>query len=139
MIGFILLTVLKVALIAGLWISIKKDNDASIELFALPLAFVLTGFIVSVVIIASIPSDSKYLCNRKARCENLVQSINDKMSTETISYIISDAISINKKIENHRAHVDSKFSGIYYSKKIAEQEFIELPELTITITNKNNE
>lgn len=135
MIGLFLLITLSIALWIGCIAFRKLDNDGG------AFACGLLGTIATVVLffatmgVCMVPSDAKIFCEKRARCANLVESINDKMTIETINHIVNDATYINKKILNHREHVDSKFSGVFYSRKVAEQELIDLSGIVVT-TNK---
>lgn len=139
MIGLILLIVLAVSLIAGCVICTKNDLEVGEYICGLFGGFACVGLLFAIIGICILPSDSDAFVRKRDKIENLVESINDKMTTETINSIVSDALYVNSKIEDHRKHVDSKFSGVFYSHKVAELELIELPELTVAVTNEKTE
>lgn len=139
MIELILLIIVVIALWAGVGIGIKRDNDVLQYLCGFFGGFASVGLLSAIICICVAPSDAEEFVKRYERCTNYIESINEKMTTETINDIISGAIVINEKIENHRKHVDSKFSGVFYSHKIAELELIELPELKVEVAKEDKE
>lgn len=139
MIGLILLILLVIGLWTGLVIAVKQDNEIVEGLCGVFGGIASIGLLAAIVSICVLPSNADYAARNRDRTANLVESINDKMTTETVNDIISKAVLINSDIENHRKHVDSKFSGVFYSRKIAELELIELPELTVVVTDKKTE
>lgn len=139
MIGLILLILLVIGLWTGLVISVEQDNDIAEYLCGLIGGIASVGLLAAIICICVLPSNSDAFARERDRVENLVESINGKMTTETINTIVSDALYVNNKIESHRRHVDSKFLGVFYSHKIAEMELIELPELTVAVTNEKTE
>lgn len=139
MIGLILLILFTIACWVGLVIAVKQDNDIVECLCGVFGGIASIGLLAAIVSICVLPSNADYAARNRDRTANLVESINDKMTTETVNDIISKAVLINSDIENHRKHVDSKFSGVFYSRKIAELELIELPELTVVVTDKKTE
>ena len=76
--------------------------------------------------IASI-SEAEAFVTEKAYHEDLVKSLNENASVTTLNRAITYAIRDNERILTHRRNVDNIFYGVYYSKKISEQELIELP------------
>ena len=139
MIGLILLILLTIGLWTGLVIAVKRDNDIVEYLCGLIGGIASVGLLAAIICICVLPSNADYVARNRDRTANLVESINDKMTTETVNDIISKAVLINSDIENHKKHVDSKFSGVFYSRKIAEMEPIVLPELTVVRTTENTE
>ena len=139
MIGLILLILLVIGLWTGLVIAVKQDNDI-VEYFCGVFGMIASaGLLSAIIYICVLPSNSDAFARERDRVEIMVESINGKMTTEIINSIISDALHVNSKIEDHRKHVDNKFSGVFYSHKIAEMELIELPELTVAVTNEKTE
>ena len=55
------------------------------------------------------------------------------MSPQTISDIISDAVSYNEKIEKNRKYCDNKMWGFMYNKEVANIEPIEIPKYKFSV------
>ena len=136
MIGFILLIVLTVVLFAGAIVFDKLDNDPASFTCGLFGAFAAVGLLFSIIGLCVAPSDADSFCEQREIRANLVESINDKMATETVNQIISNAIYTNSKIERHRKYVDNSFIGCYYSHKIAECELIPIPKIGVVVNKE---
>lgn len=134
MILFISLIVLTVLLWIATVVSDKHGNDGSAYGHAIFACFASFGLLFSTIYICVFPSEAESFANDHEVRTNLVESINDTMSTETVNEILNDAISANKRIELHRKYVDSKFIGWYYSHKIADLELIPIPKIGIVTT-----
>ena len=131
MIALILLIVLVIALWTGCILFHKHRNDGGEFVCGLLGGLTSVVLLFAIVGVCALPSDANGFCERRDGCANLVESINDKMTTETINKIVTNAIYINQKILKHREHVNSDFVGVFYSRKVADQELIALPEFTV--------
>ena len=139
MIGYVLLAILMVGSWALFEIGLKKDVDwAGVIgvifglLFTVPFLMASIEFGVKRSDVVSFMSDRDYQ-------QELIYSINDNMSPQTISRIISSAANINERIERNKAHCNSVMWGFMYNKGIAEVEPIEIPKLKYQITIENDE
>ena len=65
----------------------------------------------------------------------MVEAINENMDSETVSYILSNAVDANNTILRHRQNVNNIFWGVFYSHDIANQELIDIPKITIKTNN----
>ena len=103
------------------------------NMFGGEFVFTLLSIILSLALISSIveicvlPSEAEAFVTEKAYHEDLVKSLNENASVTTLNRAITYAIRDNERILTHRRNVDNIFYGVYYSKKISEQELIELP------------
>jgi hypothetical protein len=139
MIGYILLVIL----MAGAWtllgIGVKKDIDWAV------IAGVSFGLLSTVVfLVTSIElgtkhSDAVSFENSRNYQQELIYSISDTMSPQTISRIVANATYINERIERNRRHCDSKMWGFLYDKEVANVEPIAIPKLRYQITIENDE
>ena len=133
MFGYILLAILMVGGWTLVYIGLKKDMDWA---FIVGVIFGMSSTMVFVL--TSIKLGTKYsdaVCfeNKRNYQQELVYSINDNMSPQTINKIISDAVNINERIEKNKSHCNSVMWGIMYNKGIAEVEPIEIPKLKYQI------
>lgn len=135
MILFISLIILTVLLWVATVVSNKHGNDASEYAHALFACFASVGLLFSVIYVCTLPGEAESFAKGHEVRANLVESINDSMSTETVNEILNDAIKANNRIELHRRHVDGKFLGWYYSHKIADLELIPIPKIGVITTN----
>lgn len=133
MIGYILLIIL----MAGAWVllgvGVKKDVDWAV------IVGVILGVLSTVVFMATSikfgtkHSDAVSFENDRNYQQELIYSISDSMSPQTISKITSSAAYINERIETNRKHCNSVMWGFMYNKGIAEVELIEIPKLKYQI------
>jgi hypothetical protein len=133
MIGYILLAIL----MAGAWtlfgFGVKRDTDWQLAVG------IIFGLISTVVFLASSiefgmkRSDAVSFENDRDYQQELIYSINDNMSPQTISRIVSSAVYTNERIERNKAHCNSVMWGFMYNKGIAEVEPIEIPKLKYQI------
>lgn len=136
MILFISLIVLTALLWVGTVVSDKHGNDGSAYAHAFFACCASFGLLFSIVYICVFPAEAESFANDHEIRTNLVESINDTMSTETVNEILNDAINANNRIELHRKYVDNKFIGWYYSHKIADLELIQIPKIGIITVNE---
>ena len=139
MVGYILLIIL----CAGSWTlfryGVKRDIGWQL------IVGVIFGLITSVLVfVTSIEfsmkrSDAVSFMSERDYKQELVNSISDTMSPQTISKIISSAAYTNERIERNKAHCNSVMWGFMYNKGIAEVELIEIPKLKYQITIENDE
>ena len=139
MIGYILLIIL----CAGAWTlfgyGVKRDIDWQL------IVGIIFGLITTVVVlVTSIEfgmkrSDAISFMSDRDYNQELVYSISDTMSPQTINRIILSAAYINERIERNKAHCNSVMWGFMYNKGIAEVELIEIPKLKYQITIENDE
>ena len=105
-------------------------------LSAMLSAALLCAVIFSLLFIGDAHSDASYFIENRAYHEELVGAINENMSFETASKIIKDAEKNNNKIAKNRKYSNSIFVGVYFSKKVAKEEFIKIPKLKISAKNE---
>ena len=134
MILFILLVVLTILFWVATVVSDKHGNDASAYVHAVFACFASVGLLFSVIYVCTLPGEAESFAKGHEVRANLVESINDTMSTETVNEILNDAIEANDRIELHRRHVDGKFLSWYYSHKIADLELIPIPKIGVITT-----
>lgn len=139
MIGYILLAIL----MAGAWtlfgFGVKKDADWQLIVGVIFGLISTVVFLVSSIEFGMKHSDAVSFEDDRDYKQELVYSINDNMSPQTISRIISSAVYINERIEKNKAHCNSVMWGFMYNKGIAEVEPIEIPKLKYQITIENDE
>ena len=133
MFGYILLAILMVGAWALVYIGLKKDIN-----WAFIIGYIFTTLFTAVFLITSIKLGAKYsdavsFEDKRNYQQELIYSINDNMSPQTINKIISDAVNINERIEKNKSHCNSVMWGIMYNKGIAEVEPIEIPKLRYQI------
>ena len=133
MFGYILLAILMVGGWTLVYIGLKKDMDWA---FIVGVIFGMSStmvFVLTSIKLGTKYSDAVYFENKRNYQQELVYSINDNMSPQTINKIISDAVNINERIEKNKSHCNSIMWGIMYNKGIAEVEPIEIPKLKYQI------
>ena len=134
MIGYILLIIL----CAGFWtlfgICQKKDIEwaAIVGIICGMITTVL--FIVSTIEIGVKRPDAASFKNDRDYKQELIYSISDTMSPQTISKIVAGAAYTNERIERNQKHCNSKMWGFMYNKEIAEVEPIDIPKIKYQIT-----
>ena len=134
MIGYILLAILMVGAWTLLGIGVKKDMDwALIVGVIFGLLFTVPFLLVTSIEFGAKRSDAVSFMSNRDYQQELIYSINDNMSPQTISRIISSATYINEKIEENKSHCNSVMWGFMYNKGIAEVEPIEIPKLKYQI------
>jgi hypothetical protein len=89
---------------------------------------------VSTIEIGSKCPDAASFKNGRDYQQELIYSISDTMSPQTVSKIVAGATYINERIERNQKHCDSKMWGFMYNKGIAEVELIDIPKLKYQIT-----
>ena len=115
------------------YIGLKKDMDWA---FIVGVIFGMSStmvFVLTSIKLGTKYSDAVYFENKRNYQQELVYSINDNMSPQTINKIISDAVNVNERIEKNKSHCNSIMWGIMYNKGIAEVEPIEIPKLKYQI------
>ena len=133
MFGYILLAILMVGGWTLVYIGLKKDMDWAF------IAGVIFGMSSTMVFVpTSIKLGIKYsdavsFKNKRNYQQELIYSISDNMSPQTINKIVSDAVNINERIEKNKSHCNSVMWGFMYNKGIAEVEPIEMPKLKYQI------
>ena len=133
MFGYILLVILMVGGWTLVYIGLKKDMDWA---FIVGVIFGMSStmvFVLTSIKLGTKYSDAVYFENKRNYQQELVYSINDNMSPQTINKIISDAVNINERIKKNKSHCNSIMWGIMYNKGIAEVEPIEMPKLKYQI------
>ena len=90
------------------------------------------AFFVMTMLSATKNSDAKYLCAERDFYENLIESVSDGATLETVNKIVAKSNDINEQILKHRKYCDSAFIGCLYSKDIANADLIEIPTLYLT-------
>lgn len=133
MFGYILLAILMVGGWALVYIGLKKDMDWA---FIVGVIFAMSSTIVFVstsIKLGTKYSDAVFFENKRNYQQELIYSINDNMSPQTINKIISDAVNINERIEKNKSHCNSVMWGVMYNKGIAEVDLIKIPKLKYQI------
>ena len=133
MFGYILLAILMAGGWSLVYIGLKKDMDWA---FNVGVIFAMSSTIVFVstsIKLGTKYSDAVSFENKRNYQQELIYSINDNMSPQTINKIISDAVNINERIEKNKSHCNSVMWGVMYNKGIAEVEPIEIPKLKYQI------
>lgn len=134
MIGYILLIIL----MAGAWtllgFGVKRDTDWQVIVGVIFSMITTLLFIVSTIEISTKHSDAVSFENKRNYQQELIYSISDVMSPQTISNIVASATYTNERIERNQKHCNSKMWGFMYNKEIAEVEPIEIPKLKYQIT-----
>ena len=133
MIGYILLAILMVGAWTLLGIGVKKDMDWALIVGVIFGLLFTVPFLVTSIEFGVKRSDAVLFANNRDYQQELIYSINDNMSPQTISRIISSAADINEKIERNKAHCNSVMWGFMYNKGIAGVEPIEIPKLKYQI------
>lgn len=133
MFGYILLAILMVGGWTLVYIGLKKDMDWA---FIVGVIFGMSStmvFLPTSIKLGTKYSDAVSFKNKRNYQQELIYSISDNMSPQTINKIISDAVNINERIEKNKSHCNSVMWGIMYNKGIAEVEPIEIPKLKYQI------
>ena len=133
MIGYILIAILMVGGWTLVYIGVNKDVDWA---FIVGVIFGMLStmvFLPTSIILGTKHCEAVSFENNRNFHQELIYSINDNMSPQTISRIISNATSINEKIEKNKSHCNSVMWGFMYNKGIAEVELIEIPKLKYQI------
>lgn len=134
MIGYILLFIL----FAGSWtlfgFGVKRGEDWQLGVGMFFGLITLALFATATIELASRHSDVVSFESDRNYQQELIYSISDTMSPQTIDKILSGATNINERIERNRKHCNSKMWGFMYNKEIAEVEPIDIPKLTYKIT-----
>ena len=133
MIGYILLAILTVGAWTLFGIGLKKDMEGAVIVGVIFGLLFTVPFLVTSIEFGVKRSDAVLFANNRDYQQELIYSINDNMSPQTISRIISSAADINEKIERNKAHCNSVMWGFMYNKGIAEVEPIEIPKLKYQI------
>ena len=133
MIGYVLLIILMIVAWVVLCIGVKKDIDWAVAFGAIFAVLFTVLFVVTSIGLGTKHYDAVSFENDRNYKQELIYSISDTMSPQTISKIITNATYINESIENNRRHCDSKMWGFIYNKWIAEIEPIEIPKLKYQI------
>lgn len=139
MIGYILLIIL----MAGAWtllgFGVKRDTDWQIIVGVIFGMITTVLFMVSTIEIATKHPDAVSFKDSRDYQQELIYSISDTMSPQTISKIVASATYTNKRIERSQKHCNSKMWGFMYNKEIAEVEPIGIPKLKYQIIIENDE
>lgn len=134
MIGYILLIIL----MAGAWtllgFGVKRNTDWPVIVGVIFGVITTVLFMVSTIEIGSKCPDAASFKNDRDYQQELIYSISDVMSPQTISNIVASATYTNERIERNQKHCDSKMWGFIYNKEIAEVEPIDIPKLKYQIT-----
>ena len=133
MIGYILLAILMVGAWTLFGIGLKKDMEGAVIVGVIFGLLFMVPFLVSSIEFGMKHSDAVSFENDRNYRQELIYSINDNMSPQTISRIISSAACTNERIEKNKAHCNSVMWGFMYNKGIAEVEPIEIPKLKYQI------
>ena len=134
MIGYVLLIIL----MAGAWtllgFGVKRNTDWQVIVGVIFGLITTVLFIVSTMEFGLKRSDAASFKNDRDYQQELIYSISDTMSPQTVSKIVAGATYINERIERNQKHCDSKMLGFMYNKGVAEVEPIDIPKLKYQIT-----
>ena len=133
MIGYILLAILTVGAWTLFGIGLKKDMEGAVIVGVIFGLLFTVPFLVTSIEFGVKRSDAVSFMSNRDYQQELIYSINDNMSPQTISRIISSAANINEKIGRNKAHCNSVMWGFMYNKGIAGVEPIEIPKLKYQI------
>jgi hypothetical protein len=133
MIGYILLAILMVGAWTLFGIGLKKDMEGAVVAGVIFGLLFTAPFMVSSIELGTKHSDAVSFKNNRDFQQELIHSISDTMSPQTISKIVASATYINERIERNQQHCNSKMWGFMYNKGIAEVEPIEIPKLKYQI------
>lgn len=133
MIGYVLLTILTVGTWTLFGIGLKKDMEWAVIVGVIFGLLFTVPFLVTSIEFGVKRSDAASFMSNRDYQQELIYSINDNMSPQTISRIISSAANTNERIERNKAHCNSVMWGFMYNKGIAEVEPIEIPKLKYQI------
>ena len=133
MIGYVLLIIL----MAGAWVllgvGVKKDVDWVVAIGVILGVLSTVFFLVTSMEFGKKRSDAISFENDRNYQQELIYSISDTMSPQTINIIITDATYINERIERNQKHCYSKMWGFMYNKEIAQVEPIIIPKYKFLI------
>ncbi len=133
MIGYILLFIL----FAGSWtlfgFGVKRGEDWQFGVGMFFGLITLVLFTTATMELALRHSDAVSFESDRNYQQELIYSISDTMSPQTIDKILYNAAYINERIERNRKHWNSVMWGFMYNKEIAEVEPIEIPKLKYQI------
>jgi len=133
MIGYILLAILMIGAWTLLCIGIKKDNDCAVSIGCVFAVLFTVPFMITSIELGTKHSDAISFENDRNYQQELIYSVSDSMSPQTISKIVDEATYINERIEKNKAYCNSVMWGFMYNKGIAEVEPIEIPKLKYQI------
>ena len=133
MIGYVLLAILTVGAWTLFGIGLKKDMEGAVIVGVIFGLLFTVPFLVTSIEFGAKRSDAASFMSNRDYQQELIYSINDNMSPQTISRIISSATYINEKIEENKSHCNSVMWGFMYNKGIAGVEPIEIPKLKYQI------
>ncbi len=134
MIGYVLLIILMVGAWTLACFGVKRDKDWQIIPGVIFGVTTTVLFTVSTIGIGTKHSVAVSFENGRNYQQELIYSISDTMSPQTISRIVANATYINEKIEKNRRRCDSKMWGFMYNKGVAEVEPIDIPKIKYQIT-----
>ena len=126
-----LIIIFAVVLVLGivLWI-ISERNDMD-SLFGASVFMTLVNFValcVAVGFLFTKSGDVKYQIERYNNLKDQLELI-EAGDVLVPNDVLTNVLNINDMIENEKAHVDSWFNGIYYSKEVAELEHLNCPKV----------
>lgn len=133
MIGYILLIILMIGAWTLLVVGAKKNIEWVGIIGVIFGLFTTVPFLVTSIELGVKHADAIDFQHNRDFQQELVYSISDAMSPQTVSKIITSATSTNEKIERNRRHCNSAMWGFIYNKGIAETELIEIPNLKYKI------
>lgn len=133
MVGYFLLIVFTIVAWCLVFVGNRYDRDGVLTI-GIVLTILLTTFsIVSSVYLGTRASEADAFRKTRDYYQELVMSVSDDMSPETIAKIISSAENVNTRIEKHKRHCNSEMCGFLYSKGIAEMEPVKIPKYKFSI------
>ena len=138
MIGYILLIILMVGAWTLLGFGIKRNTVWQFFVGFFSGMVTTALFMAASIELGTKHSDTVSFENERNYQQELIYSISDTMSPQTISKIVASATYINERIERNQQHCDSKMWGFMYNKGIAEVEPIEIPKLKYQIVIEEN-
>lgn len=138
MIGYVLIAILMIGSWTLLGFGVKRDTDWQLIVGVIFGVLFTVVFLTTSIEFGTKHSDAVSFENDRNYQQELIYSISDTMSPQTISRIISSAAYTNERIEKNKAHCNSAMWGFMYNKGIAEVEPIEIPKLKYQIVIEEN-
>lgn len=133
MIGYFLLIILMIGAWTLFAVGVKKDIEWAVIVGVIFGLLSTVPFLVTSIELGTKHSDAVAFQHDRDYKQELVYSISDIMSPQTISKIVASATYTNERIERNRRHCNSAMWGFVFSKEIAETEPIEIPNLKFKI------
>ncbi len=87
----------------------------------------LAVIVIGIAFSCSDKDDEKFIADYESTVE-LVQQYPIGQGQGEFAPVLEKAVKINEKITDNKVHSQSKWIGVFYSKKIAKLDYIKLPD-----------